>query len=144
MNGAPFNLDLSGWIGFDKEVDYDAVILLSGRNYAGIQKVFRKVLKDSPIPLKITGRLPEAKVKFAGGARLKGILVAEKVIQGPEAIVRGALKTPKRAVGAPKTIVKGIGKILGGGKKATEGAEIGLKESEDIPGEDVNVPKNTE
>lgn len=93
-------------MGFDKQVDYDAVVLLSGKTHTGVQKVFRTVIKDSPIPLKITGQLPEPKIQFVGDARLKSILIAEKVLQGQEAIVRGALEVPKKALGIPTGIFK--------------------------------------
>jgi hypothetical protein len=123
MDGDPFDLHLSGWIGFDKQLDYDAVVLLSGKTHKGVQKVFRKVIKDSPIPLKITGDLSNPKIKFTGSAKLKSVLVAEKILQGNEVIIRTGLAVPKKVIGAPIKIIEGIGRLLGGGKKSGEKQE---------------------
>ncbi|MCP4364160.1 MAG: hypothetical protein GY800_02550 [Planctomycetes bacterium] len=131
MDGDPFILKLSGWMGFDRQLDYDAVLLLSGKTHKGVQKVFRTVIKDSPIPLRITGDLSEPKIKFVGSAKLKSVLVAEKVLQGQEAIVRTGLAVPKKVLGAPTGVLKGIGRLLGGGQKAEEDPEEAPDEAKD-------------
>ncbi len=123
MDGDPFDLHLSGWIGFDRQLDYDAVVLLSGKTHKGVQKVFRTVIKDSPIPLKITGDLSNPKIKFTGSAKLKSVLVAEKILQGNEVIIRTGLAVPKKVIGAPIKIIEGIGRLLGGGGKSGEKPE---------------------
>ncbi|MHC4197877.1 MAG: hypothetical protein ACYSRP_08225, partial [Planctomycetota bacterium] len=123
MNGDPFNLDLSGWIGFDRQLDYDVVVLLSGKTHKGVQKVFRTVIKDSPIPLKVTGDLSEPKIEFTGSARLKSVLVTEKILQGNEVIIRAGLAVPKKAVGVPVGVLRGVGRFFGVGKKSDEKPE---------------------
>ncbi|MDO8126270.1 MAG: AsmA-like C-terminal region-containing protein [Candidatus Brocadiales bacterium] len=137
MKGAPFDLTLSGWIGFDKQVDYDAVVLLSGKKHKGVQKVFRKVIKDSPIPLKITGQLPDPKIQFVGDAKLKSILITEKVLQGNEAIVRGTLGVPKKAIGVPTGILKKTFGVFSGPSKDS-------KDSEETPEGPANNSKQPE
>ncbi len=122
LDGAPFHFDLSGWLGFDGQLDYDAVILLSSKMHKGVQKVFRKVIKDSPVPLKITGNLSDPEIKFTGGAKLKSVLIAEKVLQGQEAIVRGTLGVPKKAILAPKGVLEGVRRLFGSRKKDADEA----------------------
>ncbi len=123
MDGDPFDLHLSGWIGFDRQLDYDAVVLLSGKTHKGVQKVFRKVIKDSHIPLKITGDLSNPKIKFTGSAKLKGVLVAEKILQGNEVIIRTGLAVPKKVISAPVGVLRGVGRFFGVGKKSGEEPE---------------------
>ncbi|MHC4197282.1 MAG: hypothetical protein ACYSRP_05130 [Planctomycetota bacterium] len=119
--GSPFDLRLSGWIGFDEQLEYDAVVLLSGKTHKGIQKVFRAAFKDSPLPLKITGSLSDPTIQFTGSASLMSVLVAEKVLQGTEGIVRTGLEVPTAVLEAPIDILKGVDSVLGGGKGSEEG-----------------------
>ncbi|MFQ5957463.1 MAG: AsmA-like C-terminal region-containing protein, partial [Candidatus Brocadiales bacterium] len=143
IKGRPFDMELSGWVGFDKQIDYNAAVLLpQERAGKDTQKIFDVLGEDSTILLRLTGRLPKPNVQIRGEAALERIL---------EGVFRGPKETPKKPEEAPKepegpetlfeAILKGIPREPeevprepeGAPKKPAEAPKEPQKEPGDVP-----------
>lgn len=91
--GKPFDIELSGSVGFNEQLDYLVTVFVP-REKVGkdLQKIFSSMQNDPKITLKLTGRLSKPKVNIAGDALLKDLLDTKHMFKDVESMFKDIFK----------------------------------------------------
>lgn len=91
--GKPFDMELSGSVGFDEKLDYLATVFIPRESVGkDLQGIFGAIQKDPRITLKITGKLSEPKVGISGDAVLEDLLDTKHIFKDVEGIFKDIFK----------------------------------------------------
>jgi hypothetical protein len=91
--GAPFDMELSGSMGFNGQLDYLATVFIPKENVGkDLQGIFGAMQNNPKITLKITGNLSEPKVGIAGDAMLENLLDVKQTFKDVESIFKDIFK----------------------------------------------------
>ncbi|MCB7128612.1 MAG: hypothetical protein J3T61_03635 [Candidatus Brocadiales bacterium] len=87
IKGKPFDVELSGWLDFDQEIDYVAAVFLpTPGKTVGPENAARKV------KLKITGTLSKPKARVDEGALIDALIKSDDVIKDIEGLFKSFFK----------------------------------------------------
>ncbi len=83
--GKPFDAELSGWIGLDKQIDYLATIVIPKENLGkDLQEVFDAIGQEPNVTLRFTGPLKKPKYRIVGHPLLQGLMDLKHAVKGVE------------------------------------------------------------